>query len=208
MKAEGPSQLLTITDYREEYSVYKPRRRNTESSIASTQEFEAVQEEVPPNLYVDLDLKGLGVSLMNKKLVEVVYLSIQNLKFEYTNSPVAQSMNVAFGTLQIDNQLQDAFFPVLLQPTPLKKEARGLGALPTVQASVIILNDKGLSSTFNRFHYLNLFPTLAHGLMFVKYASLLLQAITIEIDEAFLYAILDLTKLEGVNWETQTEKYV
>lgn len=188
--------------------MYKPRRRNTESSIASTQEFEAVQEEVPPNLYVDLDLKGLGVSLMNKKLVEVVYLSIQNLKFEYTNSPVAQSMNVAFGTLQIDNQLQDAFFPVLLQPTPLKKEARGLGALPTVQASVIILNDKGLSSTFNRFHYLNLFSTLAHGLMFVKYASLLLQAITIEIDEAFLYAILDLTKLEGVNWETQTEKYV
>ena len=43
--------------------------------------------------------------------------------------------------------------------------------------------------------------------MFVKYASLLLQAITVEIDEAFLYAILDLTRLEGVSWESNTEKY-
>lgn len=186
--------------------MYKPRRRNTESSIASTQEFEAIQEEVPPNIAISVDLKGLGISLMDKKLVEVVYLSVQNLKFEYTNSPVAQSMNVELGTLQIDNQLQDAFFPVLLQPTPLKKEARSLGTLPTVHASVIILNDKGSSITILISHSL-IDLRLAHGLMFVKYASLLLQAITVEIDEAFLYAILDLTRLEGVSWESNTEKY-
>lgn len=111
--------------------------------MATTQEFEAVQEEVPPTLSITLDLEGLGLSLINKRLTEVVYLSAQKLKLEYSNSPVAQSANVAIGTLQIDNQLHDAFFPVLLQPTPISKEDRGLAALPTVQASVIILNDSG-----------------------------------------------------------------
>ena len=98
---------------------------------------------MPPNLKLELDLKGFGVSLMDKKLVEVVYFSSQNFVLQYTNSPVAQSINVAFGTIQVDNQLHDAFFPVLLQPTPLTKEARSSGALPTLQASVIVLNDNG-----------------------------------------------------------------
>ena len=48
----------------------------------------------------------------------------------------------------------------------------------------------------------------AHGVMFVKYASVLLQALTVQIDEAFLYAVLDLTKLEGVSWETDTDRRV
>lgn len=148
VRAEGPSQLLTASDYSEETSIYKPRHRSTGSvarsdSLSSATEFEAIQDEVPPNLKLELDLKGFGVSLMNKKLVEVVYFSSQNVALSYTNSPVAQSINVAFGTIQVDNQLHDAFFPVLLQPTPISKEARSLGALPTLQASVIVLNDSG-----------------------------------------------------------------
>lgn len=91
-----------------------------------------------------IDAEGLGISLMNKKLVEVVYFTINNLKLEYTNSAAAQALNVSCGLLQIDNQLHDAQFPVLLQPTPITREARGVGALPTVQASVIILNDSGM----------------------------------------------------------------
>ncbi len=45
-------------------------------------------------------------------------------------------------------------------------------------------------------------------MLFVKYASILLQAITIQLDEAFLYAVLDLTKLQGVDWEAESEKWV
>ncbi|KAI5124698.1 hypothetical protein M0805_004304 [Coniferiporia weirii] len=188
VRANGPTQLLSITSYREETSVYKPRRRAaSRSDSMSTQEFEAVQEEVSPSLVVEIDLKGLGISLMNKRLTEVVYFSIQTLRLEYSNSPVAQAVNLSFGTLQVDNQLHDAFFPVLLQPTPISKEARSLGALPTVQASVVVLNDR------------------AHGVLFVKYASILLQAITVQIEEAFLYAVLDLTRLEGISWQTESE---
>ena len=146
VRADGQTQLLSITNYREETSIYKVKRRSaSQAESVGTQEFEPVQEEVPPNLILKAELKGLGISLMNKKLEEVVYFSMQGLNLDYTNSPVAQSVNLAIGTLQIDNQLQDAFFPVLLQPTPISKEARILGALPTVQASVILLNDRGTS---------------------------------------------------------------
>lgn len=50
----------------------------------------------------------------------------------------------------------------------------------------------------------NLF--IAHGVLFVKYASILLQAITVQIDEAFLYAIMDLVKLDGIDWDADTER--
>lgn len=57
-------------------------------------------------------------------------------------------------------------------------------------------------SKFSYFH------VIAHGVLFVKYASILLQAITLQVDEAFLYAVLDLTKLDGVEWEVDSEKCV
>jgi vacuolar protein sorting-associated protein 13A/C len=47
---------------------------------------------------------------------------------------------------------------------------------------------------------------LAHGVLFVKYASILLQALTIQIDEDFLFSLLDLSKIEGASWEAEPEK--
>jgi len=90
-----------------------------------------------------LDLEGIGLSLMSKKMLEVVYLSMNSLKFEYSSSPVAQAVNLSLGTLQIDNQLHDAIYPVLLQPTPIPKEAAAVASPPTIQASAIWLNDQG-----------------------------------------------------------------
>lgn len=150
VRADGHKQILRITNYNPERSLYKPRTKNSSTStlrqdtISSTAEaFEAVTEEVLPTLSFGVDFAGIGVSLINRRLVEVVYISIDTLKFDYTNSTIAQAVNVSCGALQIDNQLHDAIFPVVLQPTPLVKEASGVAALPTVQGSVIWLNDQG-----------------------------------------------------------------
>ncbi|KAH9898385.1 vacuolar protein sorting-associated protein 13 [Cubamyces lactineus] len=192
VRADGHRQILRITNYIAEYSLYKPRRRDTASltrqdSISSSQEaFEAVQETVSPVLTVALDLQGIGVSLVNRRMVEVVYLSMNALKFEYTNNPVAQSVTLSCGSVQIDNQLHDALFPVVLQPTPISQDAK-VAALPTVQASMIWLNDQ------------------EHGVFFVKYCSILLQALTVEADEDFLFAVYDLTKIKGASWDEGQE---
>lgn len=96
------------------------------------------------SLSVVIDLCGIGVSLVNKRMVEIIYATIDNLKFEYTDSTTARAINLSCGHLQVDNQLHDALYPVILQPTPIPKDASGVGALPTVQASTIWLKDQGL----------------------------------------------------------------
>ncbi|KAK7468899.1 Vacuolar protein sorting-associated protein 13 [Stygiomarasmius scandens] len=188
VRADGPKQVLRITNYNRDQSVYKPKRSNTlvsrQDSISSSVEaFEAVTTENVPTLSFSVDFAGIGISLVNRKLIEVIYVSIAHLSFEYIDSTNAQSVNLSCGSLQVDNQLHDALFPVILQPTPIPKESKGVAALPTVQASIILLKDE------------------EHGVLFVKYCSVLLQALTIEVDEDLLFALYDLTQIKGASWE-------
>ena len=149
--------MLRITRYDPEISLYKPRRRQSGSlvrqeTVSGSQEaFEAVQDEVAPTLSFSLDLEGIGVSLINRRMIEVVYSSLNGLKFEYTNSPVAQSVNVVCANLQIDNQLHDALFPVVLQPMPIPRNVTSVASLPTVQGSLIWLKDQGENHDVQKF---------------------------------------------------------
>ncbi|KIY71623.1 vacuolar protein sorting-associated protein 13 [Cylindrobasidium torrendii FP15055 ss-10] len=193
VRADGHKQILSVTNYNPEYSLYRPKARSgsvpsvvRQDTVTSTEAFEAITEEDVPNFGFSVSFAGIGISLVNRKLVEVVYTSIKNFSFEYTSSSVAQTVNLALGHLQIDNQLHDAIFPVILQPSPIPQET-GVAPLPTIQASVIWLNDD------------------AHGVVFVKYCSVLLQALNVEADEDLLFAIYDLSQLQGVSWETNTE---
>ncbi|KAG2023495.1 hypothetical protein CC2G_001143 [Coprinopsis cinerea AmutBmut pab1-1] len=189
VRADGQKQVLRISNYNPEHSLYRPRQRSgsvnvsRQDTISSTEGFEAITEAVTTTFTFTLEWSGIGLSLVNKRLVEVIYMTIDSLKVEYTDSTVAQAVNVTFGSLQIDNQLHDALFPVILQPTPLGKESGNVGALPTIQASIIWLKDQ------------------AHGVLFVKYCSVLIQALTIEADEDLLFAIYDLTQIKGASWE-------
>lgn len=152
MRADGHRQILRITPYIAEQSLYKPKYRSTgalsrSDTIASSSEgFEAVMEDVSPTLTFSVEFAGIGISLVNRRMIEVVYISIEALTFEYSNSPVSQSVNLSCGSLQVDNQLHDALYPVILQPSPISKEASGVAVLPTIQGSVIWLKDKGQQS--------------------------------------------------------------
>ncbi|KAL6309957.1 vacuolar protein sorting-associated protein 13 [Sparassis latifolia] len=197
VRADAHKQILRISNYDAEHSLYRPKRGSTVSlarqdTISSSQDaFEAVQEEVPPSLTLSLDFAGIGVSLINRRMTEVVYLSLNALTFVYTDSDVSQSVNLCCGNFQLDNQLHDALFPVVVQPTPVSKEANSgassVASLPTVQGSTIWLKDQ------------------EHGVFFVKYCSILLQALTIEADEDFLFSVFDLTKIKGASWDEDQE---
>lgn len=214
VRADGQTQILQITNYNQASSVYRPRHRASisitrqDTQTSSQDAFEAVTEDIPPTLTFTLDLEGIGLSLMNRKMLEVVYFSMNSLKFEYSSSPVAQAVNLSLGVLQVDNQLHDAIYPVLLQPTPIPKEASAVASPPTIQASVIWLNDQGRTIP----HCLgaqaiNERP-VAHGVLFIKYCSILLQALTIETDEDFLLSLYDLTRIQGASWDAQAVEFV
>jgi len=210
VRADGPKQVLRITNYNRDQSVYKPKRGNTlvsrQDSISSSVEaFEAVTTENVPTLSFSVDFAGIGISLVNRKLIEVIYVSIAHLSFEYIDSTNAQSVNLSCGSLQVDNQLHDALFPVILQPTPIPKESKGVAALPTVQASIILLKDEGALIISISIHYL-ITSVIEHGVLFVKYCSVLLQALTIEVDEDLLFALYDLTQIKGASWEEVSQE--
>lgn len=142
--------MLEVSNYEESTSLYKPKRHvSRQDSIGSTQEsFEAVTEEEVSSLNLSLDLAGLGVSLINHNMVEVVYLSLRSLSLEYTRTVTSQAITLSCSTIQVDNQLHDAIYPVALQPSPLPKDEAMTIPPPTVQASVIFLNDQGASWAF------------------------------------------------------------
>jgi vacuolar protein sorting-associated protein 13A/C len=149
VRADRHKQILRITHYVAERSLYKPKHRTAGSlsrsdTLGSVEAFEAVSEDAVPTLKVEVDLAGIGISLINRKMIEVVYASLESLRFEYNNTPISQAVTLCCGSLQIDNQLHDALYPVLLQPSPVSKEASGTAAVPpTIQASVVWLKDQG-----------------------------------------------------------------
>lgn len=168
----------------------------------SAEAFEAIQQESPPSLIVSVILEHFGLSLMNKSVVEVVYFSTEMFKLEYITSDISQTINLSIGHIQLDNQLPEATFQVVLQPSPLPNRRTG-PPLPSVQGSVVLLNDSSESKFgISTIHNLCI---LAHGVTFVKYASILLQSLTIMLDEDFLMEIIDMTKLKGV-WDSAEEE--
>lgn len=153
VRADGPSEVLSIIDYKEEQSLYKFTARDADflqlrrhdNIASSTSEFEAIENYDSPTLSILVQLAGCGISIMNRKLIEICYLTIGDFKFEYSYNTLSQSYNLSFGTFQVDDQLHDAQFPVLLQPSPFTNSTRGAYLPPILQASFVILNDSGIS---------------------------------------------------------------
>ena len=47
---------------------------------------------------------------------------------------------------------------------------------------------------------------LAYGVYYIKYATFLLQQMTLELDEDFIYALLDFTKIPGANGDKEADE--
>src|ERR1700733_4879482 len=102
VRADGHKQVMRITDYNPDRSLYKPRTRNSatrrDTISSSTEAFEAVTEDIAPSLTFKIEFSRIGISLINRRMVEVVFVSMDTLNFEYTNSTVAQTVNLSCGT--------------------------------------------------------------------------------------------------------------
>lgn len=199
VKADGSSQLLIISPYNEDTSVYKPaRRQNTAGGMRradsmdslATQGFETVQVSERATLNVLVDLAGIGVSVITRKPDELLYLSLRGLKLGYSDYPTYHDAFIDCKWIQIDNQLFGGLYPIILYPTQVPTSGKELESHPTLQASVALLKDR------------------SHGVTYVKYATILLQTMAVEIDEDFLFALLDFTKFKGAAWKEAPQESV
>ncbi|SCV68005.1 BQ2448_126 [Microbotryum intermedium] len=192
VRAEGPTQSVTFSNYDEEDSVFKLQRRETslsraESTTSSNRDatFEAVDVDVVTTFSFGISFEGIGISLVNKKMQELVYASFRSLTFKYSDSTTNVAYDLSIKWIQVDNQLFGGLYPILLYPSVIPKDGKELEVHPSLQASVIILKDE------------------SHGVTYFKYASVLLQEMTVEVDEDFLFALLDFAKFSGATGQDE-----
>lgn len=96
----------------------RPAPMSRQSTLSSFQDldFEVVQSDQTGKMDFCVTIEGIGVSLINRKMQELAYMSFRGLEVRYTDSQVSQAFNVECKWIQIDNQLY-VF-------TPVKKKGR------------------------------------------------------------------------------------
>ena len=186
--ADGPTQTLVLSNYKPSKSLYRQKTGQTNASSTSVnQGFEVKKIESEVNFKAELRLAGFGVSLVNAKLKELLYMTFREIQIKYGDSKLYQTMNTTVKWIQIDNQLYGGIFPILMYPSVVPKTGKEMEAHPIFHIAVTRVKDD------------------SYGVLYIKYATVLLQQITIELDEDFIYAMLEFTNVPGASWTEERE---
>ena len=182
--ADGPTQTLVLSNFRPSQSLYRQKSHQTSSTSLG---FEVKETGADVNFKAQLRLGGIGVSLVNQKLKELLYLTLRDFDIRFKESKLYQTLNATIKWIQIDNQLYGGIFPILLYPSVVPKTGKEMEAHPIFQAMVARVKDS------------------SYGVLYIKYASVLLQQMTLEVDEDFVFAMLDFAKIPGASWSEEQE---
>jgi vacuolar protein sorting-associated protein 13A/C len=179
--ADGPTISLIISNHDTSLSLYKLKESsNSTTDIGDNYDLSADVEEY--QMRVITKFEGFGISLINTRSQELCYISLRGFEVRYNEFNSYQNLSVKIKWIQIDNQLFGGIFPIVLYPSVIPKSGREMTNHPAISGSICTV--KGDS----------------HGVIFVKFATILLQEMAIEIDEDFLFALLDFAKFPGASW--------
>jgi vacuolar protein sorting-associated protein 13A/C len=185
--ADGPTQTLILSNYKASKSLYKQKSRS-ESSTSVAGGFEVKNQDTGVTFRAQLKLAGIGISLVNAHLKELAYITFREISLKYSESPLFQTIIAAIKWIQIDNQLYGGIFPMILYPSVVpKNNTKEAEAHPSVHVMVTRVKDD------------------SYGVLYIKYATILLQQMTLEIDEDFVYALLEFSQVPGASWSKHTE---
>ena len=186
--ADGPTQTLVLSNYKPSKSLYRQKTGQINASTTSVnQGFEVKKIESEVNFKAELRLAGFGVSLVNSKLKELLYMTFREIQIKYGDSKLYQTLNTTVKWIQIDNQLYGGVFPILMYPSVVPKTGKEMEAHPIFHVAVTRVKDD------------------SYGVTYIKYATVLLQQITIELDEDFIYSMLEFTNVPGASWTEERE---
>ncbi|KAK9766018.1 Vacuolar protein sorting-associated protein 13 [Basidiobolus ranarum] len=217
--ADGPIIELSLTKYGQANNVYRPKqqalsRRDTRDSFeqsisrrdtatrdsfeqsvsrrdtARESGFEIVEVDSIVTFTLHFRLEGIGISLINRNIRELVYASLRSVQLNYTESTVQTSVSLVIKWMQIDNQLYEALTPTILYPTFVSKSTKNTDVLPVFEAAIIKSKDK------------------SHGVDYFKYCTFLLQEVSLETDEDFLTNLLDFCKFDVQGWNYEDESSI
>ncbi|KAI0145262.1 vacuolar protein sorting-associated protein 13 [Xylariaceae sp. FL1272] len=184
--ADGPTQTLILSNFKPSKSLYR-QRTQTGSSSSSTSGFEVKKQDTASTFQAEFTLSGVGISLINHQLKELAYITFRDINLRYNESALYQTISTSIKWIQIDNQLYGGLFPMILYPSVVPKQAQETELHPSLHAMVTRVKDD------------------SYGVLYVKYATLLLQQMTVDLDEDFIYAVLDFSKVPGASWSETHE---
>lgn len=184
--ADGPTQTLVLSNFKPSKSIYKQQKAQSSQSSMNTG-FEVKEMSSDVNFKAQLRLGGIGISLINQNLKELLYLTFREIEIKYRESRIYQTLNTTIKWIQIDNQLYGGIFPILLYPSVVPKTGKEMEAHPIFHAMVTRVKDD------------------SYGVLYIKYATVLLQQMTLELDEDFVFAMLDFAKIPGASWSEEQE---
>lgn len=184
--ADGPTQTLVLSNYKPSKSLYKQKAAQASQGSVATG-FEVKEIDTDVTFKAQVHFAGIGISLVNRKLRELLYLTFREIELKYNDSKLYQTLQSTIKWIQIDNQLYGGIFPILFYPSVVPKTGKEMGAHPIFHAMVTRVKDD------------------SYGVLYIKYATLLIQQMTLEIDEDFIFALLDFTKVPGASWSEEHE---
>jgi vacuolar protein sorting-associated protein 13A/C len=187
--ADGPTQSLVISNYDPKASFYKLSASNTASttSMNNSDKFKAEEEDSDIQTQILFKFQGIGISLINSRLQELCYITARGIEIRLNDSDLYQTASWKLKWLQIDNQLFGGIYPIVLYPTVVPQSIKEMNNHPAFSGSISKVKDD------------------SHGVTYIKYATILLQEMSLEIDEDFLFALLDFSKFPGASWNQQVE---
>ncbi|ODV87231.1 hypothetical protein CANARDRAFT_5784 [[Candida] arabinofermentans NRRL YB-2248] len=183
---DGTIQCLVISNYDPKTSLYQLQTNSSQQNLsegASTKDkFETLEKDENYYTKILLRFEGFGISLINTKGQELCYTTVRGVELRYNESDIYQNITMKLKWIQVDNQLYPCIYPIILYPTVVPKSSAEMNDHPAYSMSISRLKDE------------------THGINYIKYATLLLQEMSIEVDEDFLYALLDFSKIPGAAW--------
>ncbi|KAF2789276.1 vacuolar protein sorting-associated protein 13 [Melanomma pulvis-pyrius CBS 109.77] len=183
--AKGPTQTLELSNFKPSKSLYK--QKSGTGSASTTGGFEVKDVDTGVTFKAQLRLAGIGISLVNRQLRELVYVTLRDIELKYSDSALYQMVNLTVKWIQIDNQLYGGIFPIIFYPSVVPKTGKEMEAHPIFQTSITKVKDD------------------SYGVLYIKYFTILLQQMTLEIDEDFIFAMLDFAKIPGASWSEEKE---
>ncbi|KAH0527101.1 hypothetical protein TsFJ059_002139 [Trichoderma semiorbis] len=184
--ADGPTQTLILSNFRPSQSLY--RQKTLSRTNTGPEAFEVKDQDTDATFVAQLKLSGIGISFINAQLKELAYVTFRDVQFRITDSPVVQTVSLTIKWMQIDNQLYGGLFPMVLYPSVVPQKAQEIEAHPSLHAMVSRVKDD------------------SYGVLYIKYASILLQQMTVDLDEDFVFALLDFSNVPGASWSSEVEE--
>ncbi|KAJ1653989.1 Vacuolar protein sorting-associated protein 13 [Dispira simplex] len=170
--ADQTVQVLRITPYNQNKSIFKPRlqRKGT-----LREAFEIASVRNVTTLSFRLRLEGIGVSIINAKLQELLYATFRGIELKFTDSTCSQSINWIIDWIQFDNQLYGGLNEIVLYPTIIPKGGQEAEMRHVLHVALVRAKDE------------------SYGEM------------SLEMDEDFLFSLVEFSKFDGTERFSQVK---